>query len=543
MNTTTIYPPLSGLASHLVNDGLLASEKILLAIKNAEQHGIPLVSFLVKHTILTSEAIMQSCVKQFGLKTFDLAHYDFSWFNHSTLTIELLQRYHAVPLMKQNDMLQIGMSDPTDQQALDTFTFHTGLRTCPVIVAEDQLALLLEKMTSKTTLELNLLHKISNDNYSLTLPENAVKYDEPLIKFVDHVLLHAKQQTVSDIHIEPYATECRIRYRRDGLLHEVTTLPAELAVRFVTRLKVIAKLDITERRLPQDGRFQLHDMDIRINTCPTFFGEKIVLRLLDVNKLSLKMERLGMNDLQKEIFIKKINQPHGLILITGPTGSGKTTTLYSALSYLNSTEKNISTVEDPVEIQLNGINQVNICPKIGLDFAAVLRTLLRQDPDVIMVGEIRDKETADIAMLAAQTGHLVLSTLHTNSALDTLQRLRSLGITDYNLTHSISLIIAQRLLRQLCPLCKQPETLDNDKLIFRAQGCRECLQGYHGRIGIYEFLPFTEVLTHLILSQATTTQLYSELEKEGFVSLRQMAKAALLSGKSSVTEMNRVIAL
>ncbi len=356
--------------------------------------------------------------------------------------------------------------------------------------------------------------------------------DEPLIKLVDQTIKNAILQEASDIHIEPFDHSCRIRYRRDGILHEVTQIPSHLAVRFITRLKVIAKLDITERRLPQDGRFQLYDVDIRMNTCPTLFGEKVVLRLLNANKIALDISTLGFSDEQKKLFIENITRPQGMIIITGPTGSGKTVTLYSALNYLNSIEKNISTVEDPIEIQLEGINQININSKIGLKFSTVLRTLLRQDPDIIMLGEIRDEETARIAIQAAQTGHLVLATLHTNSAIEAITRLRSIGISSHDIITSVSLIISQRLLRKLCHHCK---LLENPH-----HGCTQCLNGYQGRIGIYEFFPMTEYLTELVLMNNITAFRHF-MKDNGFSTLYESGMKLVRQGITSIDELKRVV--
>lgn len=373
-----------------------------------------------------------------------------------------------------------------------------------------------------------LLKELSKEENINLVQDNIVKYDEPLIQFVDQLIRHALEQQASDIHIEPYESVCRVRYRQDGLLYEITEIPTHLATRLVTRLKVMAKLDISERRLPQDGRFQLHHIDIRINTCPILFGEKIVLRLLDIKKVSLSIKKLGFTEQQKSLFLDKISQPQGLILVTGPTGSGKTMTLYSALNFLNKTEKNISTVEDPVEIQLKGINQVNINPKINLHFATALRTFLRQDPDIIMVGEIRDTETAEIAIQAAQTGHLVLSTLHTNNAIEAITRLQSMGIAPYNIASSISLIIAQRLIRKLCDKCK-------------AIGCPHCLHGYQGRTGIYEFLPITPSIAESITSNATAATLKECAKQQGFLTLREIGIEKVKQGITCFAEINRVI--
>lgn len=398
---------------------------------------------------------------------------------------------------------------------------------------------------------LGLLKDLSVEENLNLIQENIVNYDEPLIRFVDHIIQQALQQGASDIHIEPFEKICRIRYRQDGLLYEIADMPINLSGRLVTRLKVMAKLDISERRIPQDGRFALNHIDIRMSTCPTLFGEKIVLRLLDNNKVSLELDRLGLTATQKQLFIDVISQPQGLILVTGPTGSGKTVTLYSALNYLNTKEKNISTVEDPVEIQLTGINQVHINPKINLHFATALRSFLRQDPDILMIGEIRDTETADIALQAAQTGHLVFSTLHTNSAIDTLMRLQSMGIAPYNLASSITLIIAQRLVRKLCPHCKLPEMCPEKLLelmgfantkntLYRAVGCDQCLQGYQGRVGIYELLPITANLMQLIMANAHASLIMTQAKQDGFLTLREVGFEQVMQGFTTLIELNRV---
>jgi len=377
-------------------------------------------------------------------------------------------------------------------------------------------------------------------------------YEEPIIQFVDKIIGDAFQQHVSDIHIEPYEKICRIRYRQDGILFSTHEIPLLLATRIATRLKVMANLNIAEKRLPQDGRFQIDNIDIRINTCPTLFGEKIVLRLLNSSHINLDIDQLGLTDNQKNLFIKTLLRPQGMILVTGPTGSGKTVTLYSALAYLNHSEKNISTVEDPIEIRLTGINQVNVNPKIGLHFSTVLRAFLRQDPDILMVGEIRDLETAEIAVQASQTGHLVLSTLHTNSAVETITRLRAIGIPSYNIAESVSLIIAQRLIRKLCDVCKIPEKVThysninfpkqffpND--VYRAKGCDQCNQGYKNRIALYECLPINEKISQFILTGKDTRAFLSCAKQEGFITLKEIAISHVLQGVTSFSEISGLL--
>ncbi|MES2218333.1 MAG: ATPase, T2SS/T4P/T4SS family [Pseudomonadota bacterium] len=452
---------------------------------------------------------------------------------------ELIQRYRVIPLNVHGSTLNLGVMDPTDQNAVNAIIFHTGLRVQPVAINEHQYNDFIQTFCARPAPSPLLKELVTQE--PLVINENSSNYDEPLIHFVDHILQHAIQKCASDIHIEPYENHCRIRYRQDGILYEITEINAVLAIRLITRLKVMAQLNISERRLPQDGRFQVtHDyasIDIRVNTCPTLFGEKIVLRILDARNLTLALDALGFNPQQLKLFQDKISEPQGLCLVTGPTGSGKTITLYSALNYLNTPAKNISTVEDPVEIRLPGINQVNIHTKIGLDFATTLRTFLRQDPDVIMLGEIRDRETAKIATQAAQTGHLVLSTLHTNNAITTLSRLKTLGVATYN----ISLIVAQRLIRKLCEFCKTPDKSSRETNIFQARGCQHCLHGYAGRTGIYEVLEITPELAQLMTGNSNTQSISDYLQQSGFLNLQDAAYAMVVNGKTSLNEMNRVL--
>lgn len=372
--------------------------------------------------------------------------------------------------------------------------------------------------------------------------DNIVQYDNELIIFVNLMLEQAIKQSASDIHIEPYAQTCRIRFRCDGLLYEKKTISNEFALRIITRLKVLAKLDITEHRFPQDGRLQYHNTDIRINSCSTLYGEKIVLRLLDSKNQSIAIHSLGLSAVQKSLFINKISSPQGMIIVTGPTSSGKTVTLYSALNHLNRSEKNITTLEDPVEIRLDGINQISVNSKINLDFSTLLRAILRQDPDIIMIGEIRDKETAEIAIQASTTGHLVLCTLHTHSAADAITRLISLGIPPFQLSHAVSLIVAQRLIRKLCPHCKRPSLSETGvSTIFHANGCRYCLGGYLGRTGIFEFLPIDNELSTHILNGMNSQLIKEYMFSMGHLSLSQSANEKIKSGITSLSEIQRVL--
>ncbi len=553
MNDLTIN--LNGLASHLVHNGLLQPNIAIDLVEKANRQKQPFITYLIKNNILSSKQILSSCSKSFGLPIFDLTGHMFEATNELNFNSDLIRRYRIIPIKKQNNILDIGLSDPTDKQAIDIIKFYTGLQISIFLIAEDQLDTFINKNFNESLnhakLELSMINDLTNDETQIIIQENSINYDEPVIRFVDHIIQHALHQSASDIHIEPYEKQCRIRYRQDGILYEMAEIPVNLATRLTTRLKVMAKLDITERRLPQDGRFQVNNIDIRINTCPMIFGEKIVLRLLDANRITLDINELGFSENQKSCFLTKISQHQGLVLVTGPTGSGKTVTLYSALHHLNTSHKNISSVEDPVEIQLKGINQVNVNYKINLHFATILRTFLRQDPDILMVGEIRDTETADIAIQAAQTGHLVFSTLHTNGAIETIARLQSMGIASYNIASSISLIIAQRLIRKLCPHCKLAEILpkqsipeylmeENEITVYRAMGCQQCHQGYRGRIGLYEFLPMTECIRELIMANSSTSIIMGHAKQEGFLTLREAGLKKVLQGITSLSEINRV---
>ncbi|OGT43090.1 MAG: hypothetical protein A3F42_03720 [Gammaproteobacteria bacterium RIFCSPHIGHO2_12_FULL_37_34] len=370
-----------------------------------------------------------------------------------------------------------------------------------------------------------------------------VKLNESVIHVVNQLFQDAIQKHVSDIHIEPYDQHCRIRFRQNGLLHEVTTLPLPLATQITARLKMMANLNIAEKRLPQDGHIPLRhtqQMDIRISTCPTLFGEKIVLRLLNSKTINMDIDALGFTEIQKKLFLSKLAQPQGLILVTGPTGSGKTVTLYSALHYLNQIEKNIVTVEDPIEIELKGINQVHVNIKIGLDTATILRSCLRQDPDIIMIGEIRDRDTATLALAAAQTGHLVLSTLHTNSAIESMLRLQQLGITADQLIPSLTLIIAQRLVRQLCPHCKE---VDASGIGYQPIGCHNCYKGFKGRTGIFELIPMTQTIASSLLSGHTMIAILQQINKEKLMLLKEAGHEKIACGITTLREIKRVLTI
>lgn len=546
---------LTGLISYLVRDRLLDADEARSAMNAAQHQGISVTSYLVRSQILSSHTIMECCVKHFGLPIYDLKNFDPACLRDSVIKPEIIYRYRVIPLNTEQNSLYLGITDPTDQTVISAIGFQTGLRIRPMLVAE----VMLDEIIN-TYCRPNILYSQLETALSKMVPieeqeshlENIEQSDEPVIEFVDRLINDAVDKNISDIHIEQYEHHSRIRFRRDGLLYEAAIIPPHLAARVTTRLKIMAHLNIAERRLPQDGRIRLKQeskiaspkIDIRINACPTLYGEKIVLRILNANYVNLNIDSLGLTQAQKKLFLAKLSQPQGLILVTGPTGSGKTLTLYSALNYLNRIEKNISTVEDPVEIELPGINQVNINTKIGLDFASILRTFLRQDPDIIMVGEIRDPETANIAMQAAQTGHLVLSTMHTNSAAETITRLQSLGIAAYHLISSVALIIAQRLVRKLCKNCKQPEILPAEctpfNISYRPIGCEYCCGGYQGRIGIFELIPVTEKIAHVILSGANVHEILDQAKREKCTFLWDAGTEKVRDGITSLSELIKV---
>jgi type IV pilus assembly protein PilB len=524
----TSIDTLTGLAVHLVAEGwldALTAEKTQI---EAKHQGLSWVHFLIKNKIFSSDALAQYCAKKFDLSLIDLENCPDEKINENLLSLKLMQHYEMLLFTASSGTFKLGLVDPTDQQAINTAMFYTHSQIVPAIVRFDQLKTYLDKKSVSA----NLITIDELEEESFSIKEDLENHDEPLIQLLNNLINQAIQRRVSDIHIEPYQHTCRIRYRQNGLLYEAAEIPKKSCDRLIVRLKVLAKLDISERRLPQDGHIPYQNINIRLNTCPTLFGEKVVLRLLDIHQRQFDLHSLGMNEDQKNIFIDKLSKPQGMILVTGPTGSGKTMTLYSALKFLNTPEKNISTAEDPIEIQLPGINQVNIQPKIGLDFSTILRTFLRQDPDVIMVGEIRDTETAHIAIQAAQTGHLVLSTLHTNNSIETLIRLFAMGIPAYHLASSLSLIIAQRLIRVLCHHCKQ-----------HLQKCNHCTQGYLDRIGVYELLPITPKLSELILAKANSKQLLATACEEGFFSLEQNGLSKVHAGITTHSELNRVITI
>ncbi len=558
---------LSGLARRLVQDGLLAGPLAQQAQEQAARNKVPFVSYLVESKILSSQAIATAASQEFGVPLLDLNVMDMEMAAVTRVEAKLVRQHHALPLFKRGSCLFLAVSDPTNLHALDEIRFHVGLSTEAVLVEEDKLAKAIDKALDKQDTSLSALTDASLDDLNITSgeadlgPETETEVDDtPVVRFVNKVLLDAINQGVSDIHIEPYEKTLRVRYRQDGILREVASPPVNLASRICARLKVMSRLDISERRVPQDGRMKMtlsknRSIDFRVSSCPTLFGEKLVLRILDPTNAQLGIDALGYEQDQQKLFVDAIHQPYGMVLVTGPTGSGKTVSLYTALNILNTVDRNISTAEDPVEINLPGINQVHVNPKAGLTFAKALKAFLRQDPDVIMVGEVRDLETAEIAIKAAQTGHMVLSTLHTNDAPQSLNRLVNMGVAPFNIASAVSLVIAQRLARRLCSHCKKAETIPHEALLeegFKEQdlsklklfgpvGCDRCSGGYKGRVGIYQVMPISDAIGRIIMEGGNAIQIADQARLDGVADLRESGLKKVGMGLTSLAEINRVI--
>ncbi len=568
MATAGAKPTLSGLPRRLVADGVIGEDDALSAVSAAQRNKQSLVVYLVENGVAQSAQVAIAASEEFGIPTFDLDCLDMESVPTTVVDEKLLEKHHALPLLKRGNKLFVGMSDPTNLAALDEFKFHTGLSTEAVLVEEHKLGPKIEQVLNAVSgQEMSELLDEDLDNLDVSDGTDNKGDDDaasdvddtPVVRFVNKVLLDAINKGASDIHIEPYEKLFRVRYRIDGILHEVAAPPLNMAARITARVKVMSRMDISERRVPQDGRIKMklskkRAIDFRVNTCPTLFGEKIVLRILDPTSAQLGIESLGYEEHQRQMYMKALANPYGMILVTGPTGSGKTVSLYTGLNILNTPDRNISTAEDPAEINLAGINQVNVNPKVGLTFAEALRSFLRQDPDVIMVGEIRDLETAEIAIKAAQTGHLVLSTLHTNDGPQTLTRLMNMGVPVYNIATAVSLIIAQRLARRLCD-CKVPDDVPREALlgegfaesdlgsleIYKAAGCEKCNQtGYKGRIGVYQVMRMTEAIGRIIMEGGNSMQIADQARKEGVPDLRASALLKVKSGVISLEEANRV---
>ncbi len=560
---------IGGLARRLINDGLISEENASLAQQKAREDHLSLASYLVKNDYVKANALAKCASLEFGIPLLDLEALDLDSIPANLVPEKLIRQHHALPIQKRGNRLFVAISDPMNLVALDEFKFNTGISTEPVLVEEDKLDQVLDKALEMgdTSMSMDGLLDDDLDNLEFTAEDDQAGDDvsesdvddTPIVRFVHKVLLDAINKKASDIHFEPYERTFRVRFRLDGILQEIASPPINLGMRISARLKVMSRLDISERRVPQDGRIKMQlskkrAIDFRVNTCPTLFGEKIVLRILDPSSAMLGIDVLGYEEHQKQLYLDALAKPYGMILVTGPTGSGKTVSLYTGLNILNTPDRNISTAEDPAEINMPGINQVNVKPKVGLTFASALRAFLRQDPDVIMVGEIRDLETAEIAIKAAQTGHLVLSTLHTNDAPQTLTRLANMGVPPYNIASAVSLIIAQRLARRLCDHCKTEDEVPQEALleegfaknelknlnIYKAVGCDQCTGGYKGRVGIYQVMPVSEEMGRIIMEGGNAIQLADQAEKEGVADLRASGLKKVKDGVVSLEEVNRV---
>ncbi len=563
---------LNGLARRLVRDGLLDEVKAQEAVLDAQKDGKSLPLQLISYGQLSAIQICSAASEEFGTPIFDISSINASNLPEKLVDSRLIAKHQTLPLFKRGNRLFVAVSDPTNLHALDDIKFNTGLTTEAVIVEADKLASAIDVYLNAAEESLgDALGGLDEDGLDdldiqpgvTEKEEDSSEVDEaPIVRFVNKVLLDAIKMGASDIHFEPYEKTYRVRYRVDGILQEMARPPVNLAIRLAARLKVMSQMDISERRVPQDGRIKMkisktRAIDFRVNTLPTLFGEKVVLRILDPSSAKLGIDALGYEDFQKKMYLDALAQPQGMILVTGPTGSGKTVSLYTGLNILNTVERNISTAEDPVEINLEGVNQVNMNTRVGLTFAEALRSFLRQDPDIVMVGEIRDLETAEIAIKAAQTGHLVLSTLHTNSAPETLTRLLNMGVPTFNVATTVSLIIAQRLARRLCSVCKKeakdiPEDIlreegmyevgiePSDFNLYHPVGCDKCVNGYKGRVGVYEVVRITPEISRIIMEGGNSIQIAEAAKREGFYDLRTAALRKAAIGLTSLEEANRV---
>ncbi|RUO62496.1 type IV-A pilus assembly ATPase PilB [Pseudidiomarina insulisalsae] len=557
------------LAALLLRDRRIPEAQLKSCSEYAWETKLPFTSVLIERKLIQASELAAFCYQESNSPWLDLDSFNSELIPPEFINERLIRKNHAVPLYQRGNVLYIAVSDPTRIETLDEFQFRTRLQAEAVLVEEDKLQKLIDKLLEnessllgvteqdeKELREIDADGEVRDESGAVTVDG---KNDAPIVIYINKMLLDAIKRGASDLHFEPYEGEYRIRFRIDGVLHEIARPPFALSARIAARLKVMSQLDIAERRLPQDGRIKLRlsknrAIDFRVSTLPTMYGEKIVLRILDAAAAMMGIESLGYEPEQQKLYENALTKPQGMILVTGPTGSGKTVSLYTGLNILNTPEVNISTAEDPVEINLHGINQVQINVKAGLTFADALRSFLRQDPDIVMVGEIRDLETAEIAIKAAQTGHLVLSTLHTNSASETLTRLMNMGVPSYNIASSITLIIAQRLARRLCNECKEPEEVPKEELIRQgfteeqiphlnlqqAVGCDQCTGGFKGRTGVYEVMPVTEAIQELIMENAGSLQIARQARKEGYNSLRQSALRKVADGTISLAEANRV---
>jgi len=568
MNTEfKVTSNLQGLARRLVAEDILDAAQAESAYVESNKKNKTLLAWLIKNNSADPDLLALAAAEEYGIPLIDIRAFDLSQAPLGLVSETLIEKHQALPLHLRGNQLFIALMDPTDHEVIDEIAFSSGFHVEPVLVSAAQIRPAIERAMEATSPTFDDfddevgLEDIDFQKEAETLeePGSDPAVDEtPVVRFINKVLLDAIRKGASDIHFEPYESRYRIRYRLDGVLKNVAGPPVQMARRLSSRLKVMAGLDIAEKRIPQDGRIKLalsrsKSIDFRVSTCPMLFGEKIVLRILDSSATKLGIEQLGFDEFQQKLFYEAVKKPYGMVLATGPTGSGKTVSLYTALQLLNDEGRNISTVEDPVEIRVQGINQVQQNPKQGMTFARALRAFLRQDPDVIMVGEIRDLETAEIAIKAAQTGHLVLSTLHTNDAPQSITRLMNMGVPSYNITSAVNLVIAQRLVRTL-HTCKKklelpPEALlqagfareeREDLKLFQPTGCSECNEGYRGRTGVFEVMPITDAVAQIILEEGNAIRIAEQARKEGILDLRQSALRKVAAGITDLIEINRV---
>ena len=567
MSVSNGLPKFTGFIRRLVEDGRMTAENMQQAMLSAKKAQQDIVPYLIENHKLSPQMIAETISLEFGEPVFDLSVYDSVQILRDLVEDKLITKHRVLPIYRRGNILYIATSNPTNMDAMDAIRFNSKMNIEAIIVEHPQLEKLIEQNFAQADsfefsdedidLDLEQDHQNSNDE-----EDDSPQGDEaPIVKYINKLLIDAIRMGASDLHFEPYEKSYRVRYRVDGVLRHIASPPLQLATRLASRLKVMSQMDISEKRVPQDGRIKLKlskskAIDFRVNSLPTLFGEKLVLRILDPSSAMLGIDALGYEPEQKELFMQALDKPQGMLLITGPTGSGKTVSLYTGLNILNKEDTNISTAEDPVEINLEGVNQVNVNNKVGLTFSAALKSFLRQDPDIVMVGEIRDLETAEIAIKAAQTGHMVMSTLHTNSAPETLTRLRNMGVPSFNIATSVNLVIAQRLARRLCSQCKKPADIPKPSLLemgftqadlenpefqlFEAVGCPECREGYKGRVGIYEVMKINADISRIIMEDGNALEIADASAKAGFKNLRRSGLLKVMQGITTLQEVNRV---
>lgn len=561
------FPSFGGIALRLVQDGLVTEQAMQTALAQSQQEKMNLIAYLIENKLAAADKVAWLIAREFGDPLIDLDALNTDYIPKSAVEEKIIREFNILPIYQRGNRLFVAMSDPTRVDALDALRFGTRMMVETVVAEHTKIKSTIDKIFSGSSMQdfgdfdaadFGDEEKETDGDGTTTLDSAD---DAPVVKFVNSMLIKAITMGASDLHFEPYEKSYRVRFRVDGVLQKMANPPIQLSGKIAARLKVMSQMDISERRVPQDGRIKLkiskeRAIDFRVNSCPTLFGEKLVLRILDPSSAMLGIDALGYEPDQKALFMEALDKPQGMLLITGPTGSGKTVSLYTGLNILNTVETNISTAEDPVEINLEGINQVNVNNKVGLTFASALKAFLRQDPDIVMVGEIRDLETAEIAIKAAQTGHMVLSTLHTNSAPETLTRLRNMGVASFNIATSVNLVIAQRLARRLCKVCKRPtevprksllemgfteEDLNNpENVIYEPVGCSECREGYKGRVGVYEVMKITPEISRIIMEDGNAIQIKDVALTQGFRDLRRSGIMKVLQGLTSVQEMYRV---